>query len=215
MLLYIMRHGETNFNVAGRLQGWLQEPLNEKGRDLARVTGEGLRDIRFDLCISSPLVRAYETAQIVLQNSGNEQTKIVCDDRIKEISFGEWEGLSCTKEKFELPCDDFDRFFREPFAMEPFPGGENVEMLCERTGQFYQELIHRKELQAQTILISTHGCAMRALLHQVYEDKDNFWHTHVPFNCAVNLVEVKNGQSTLLMDDQIYYDETHCIARYQ
>ncbi|MBR1931004.1 MAG: histidine phosphatase family protein [Lachnospiraceae bacterium] len=215
MLLYIMRHGETDYNVAGRLQGWLEEPLNEKGRELARVTGAGLRDVHFELCITSPLARAYETAKIVLRSSQNEAATLITDDRLKEISFGAWEGLCCTKANFELPCDHFEEFFTAPFDMEPFPGGENVKMVCERTAEFYRELIQKEEWADKTILISTHGCAMRALLNQVYEDKNNFWHTHVPFNCAVNIVEVKNGIATLLEEDKIYYDDALCIERYK
>ena len=60
-----MRHGETNGNLRGVIQGWTDEPLNDKGRKLAKITAQALRDIKFDVVISSPLQRAYETAQII------------------------------------------------------------------------------------------------------------------------------------------------------
>ena len=60
--IYIVRHGETNGNLRGALQGWMDELLNEKGRELAIITARALSDIKFDVAISSPLSRAYETA---------------------------------------------------------------------------------------------------------------------------------------------------------
>ncbi|MBQ4323682.1 MAG: histidine phosphatase family protein, partial [Clostridia bacterium] len=72
MLIYIIRHGETDLNVKGVLQGWVDEPLNESGMRLARITGKKMESVRFDGCFSSPLKRAAETARIVLEASGND-----------------------------------------------------------------------------------------------------------------------------------------------
>lgn len=66
MKLYIIRHGETAWNVEGRLQGQTDTELNENGVRLAKVTAEGLKNIPFDLGISSPLRRAKHTAELVL-----------------------------------------------------------------------------------------------------------------------------------------------------
>ncbi len=64
MRLYIMRHGETSWNALKKIQGIADIPLNEKGRALAKVTGEALKEIKFDLVITSPLCRAKETCQV-------------------------------------------------------------------------------------------------------------------------------------------------------
>ena len=74
MLIYIVRHGETNANVNGYLQGWSNDPLNENGRKLAVITGRGMRDIKFDCCISSPLIRTRETAEIILKSALKKRT---------------------------------------------------------------------------------------------------------------------------------------------
>ena len=66
MLLYIVRHGETDWNKAGKVQGRTDIPLNERGRYLAEATAEGMKDVRIDFCYTSPLIRAKETAQIIL-----------------------------------------------------------------------------------------------------------------------------------------------------
>ena len=74
-----------------KVQGTADISLNERGRELARVTGEALKEVPFDLAISSPLKRALETARLVL---GDREVPIYTDRRIQEISFGEMEGTS-------------------------------------------------------------------------------------------------------------------------
>ncbi len=76
MLIYVVRHGETNANTEGYLQGQSDDSLNENGRRLAVVTGRAMQGIRFDACISSPLSRASETAEIILRESGNGDVTI-------------------------------------------------------------------------------------------------------------------------------------------
>ena len=91
MKIYLMRHGETEWNVARRFQGTTDIPLNENGRRLAGLTARALKDVPFDAAFSSPLARAYETAQIML---GDRQVEILKDPRLIELSFGEYEGIT-------------------------------------------------------------------------------------------------------------------------
>ena len=205
MNIYIIRHGETNLNIDGVLQGWLDEPLNENGRYLATVTGREMQKLRFDYCISSPLIRAKETAEIILRESQND-IPIIYDDRIREISFGMREGTKLSKNEAQL-------FFTKPFAFGSFPDGESVSDVCERTQDFLKELINRDD--EKTYLISTHGCAVRAMLNMFYEDPTDYWHGHVPYNCVVNVVEVKDGKAELIVEDKIYYDQKYCIDHYR
>lgn len=211
MLLYIIRHGETQWNVEGRLQGQSETHLNENGIRLAKVTAEGLRDVPFDLGITSPLERARMTAQIIL---GDRNVPLYEDDRIQELSFGSWEGLGCRKENYQIPSEHFDDFYKDPLHFQPAEDGETIMHLCERTREFYQELIRREEYQDKTILIASHGCATRAILQNVYTDHSDFWHGGVPLNCAVNIVEVRDGKSRLLEEDKVYYGKEDCVNFY-
>lgn len=206
MLIYIIRHGETDLNVKGVLQGWVDEPLNESGMRLARITGKKMESVRFDGCFSSPLKRAADTARIVLEASEND-LPIQFDDRLREISFGEAEGR-----RRSTLGEQGRRFFEEPFRYEPFPGGESIEQVCARTQGFLKELLMRDD--GKTYLLSTHGCALRAMLNYLYEDPSDFWHMHVPYNCAVSIVEGRNGQGRLVGDDVIYYDRSRIVDRY-
>ena len=203
MVLYFIRHGETSWNVEGKMQGQTDIPLNENGIRLAEETAEGMKEIPFDLCITSPLSRARQTAEIVL---GGRKVPIIEDARIEELSFGNWEGIGCRPENYAVPTpiEEFQKFYTEPFAFVPGEGGETILQLCMRTKEFWDEKISDPDLADKTILIASHGCAVRALLQNVDPDPENFWRGSVPPNCCVNLVEVKNGKTTLLEEDKVY-----------
>lgn len=212
MKIYFMRHGETDWNVQVRLQGSADVPLNENGRKLAKVTGEALKDVKFDVAFSSPLSRAVETAKLVL---GEQEVPVVTDDRIIEISFGEWEGRHSKKEFNEIPQEMLSNFFKAPEKYTAPPKGETFAQVLARTKDFYEELIQKKEYENSNILISSHGAAVRALLQNVYRD-GNFWQSGVPQNCAITIVELRDGKVVSVDPDRIYYnlDETPTANSY-
>ncbi|MBE6726968.1 MAG: histidine phosphatase family protein [Ruminococcaceae bacterium] len=205
MRIYIVRHGETDGNTEGYFQGWTDDPLNEKGRELAAVTGRALSGIRFDRCISSPLSRARETAEILLRESGNGGVPIELDDRAKEAHLGDWEHKKFRAGACELDSGKVALFFENPFLLGGFPGGETVRDVCRRTQSLLTELLRDPENDGATVLVTTHGFATRAMLNALYDDPDDFWHGHVPYNCAVNVVEGKDGIGRLVEDDRIFY----------
>lgn len=211
MRLYIIRHGETLWNTEGRLQGRADVDLNENGIRLAKVTAEGMKDIPFDLAITSPLIRAKRTAQIVL---GNRNIPLLEDERIAEISFGEWEGLCCKKNNYEIPSQDFPEFFKNPFVYPMPEHGETIESVIKRTGEFYQDITSNPEYQNKTILIAAHGCSSRGIVYSLYEDKDDYWRGNVPPNCGVTIIDVRDGKSTFVEIDKIYYDPKEIKDNY-
>ena len=211
MRLYVIRHGETSWNVARRLQGHAGADLDEKGVRLAEETARALACVPFDLCISSPLIRALHTARIIV---GKRPIPILEDPRIMEISFGQWEGLCIAPDHYEIPGDGFAKFHTDPFGYVAPPGGETIGDVCRRTGEFLREVIHTREYEDKTLLISTHGCALRGLLNSVYEDPKDFWHGGVAMNCAVSIVDVKEGKPHLIQSDKIYYDASECVNYY-
>ena len=118
------------------------------------------------------------------------------DDRIREISFGVWEGQDSTL----LPQEMLDNFFHHPEKYQPPQGGEGTVSHPGEDQGFLKDITSREELQEKTVLIASHGCCIRALLHNVYEDAglENYWHGSVPPNCCVNVVEVRDGKAVLL-----------------
>ena len=129
-----------------------------------KITGEKLKDVHFDLAIASPLKRAYETAGLVL---GDRNIPILTDERIEEISFGEWEGLCCRRENYQIPSKDFKQFFTDPFGYKPPKDGESIQQMIDRCGAFYEDLIHNPDYRNKTILIAAHGCSTRAFLYYI------------------------------------------------
>lgn len=98
-MIYLTRHGQTLFNVEGRLQGKLDSPLSDEGRRQARAQGRMLRRLTEGKGISSiacsPLGRARDTAGIIAEEMGIGE--IATDDRLMEVSFGEWDGLTAAE----------------------------------------------------------------------------------------------------------------------
>lgn len=204
MKLYIIRHGETPWNTQLRLQGQTDIPLNENGRALARETAAAMREVPFDLAFTSPLARARETAEILLRG---REVPLKEEERIREISFGPLEGEHLTREERENPGSRFYRFFHEPENYVPPEGGESLQALCARAGDFLNELKTKTEWADRTILVSTHGAASRALLlHITHGALCDFWAGGVPKNCAVTIAELKDGEWVVREKDAVYYD---------
>src|SRR6266851_890326 len=87
--IYLIRHGETDWNRDRRIQGQSDTPLNDVGRAQARLLGLKLLDVRFELAYSSDLSRAIETAELILEP---RPIAIATDVGLRERAFGEWEG---------------------------------------------------------------------------------------------------------------------------
>ena len=203
MILYLVRHGETDWNRVRRLQGWTDVPLNEKGRELAFKTAEGLRDVKFDLCISSPLSRAYETGKIIL---GERNVPIITDDRLKEINVGDYDGKFCKPGNYQVPKEEFDDFYNNPWGMKRMPNGENITDVAKRGTEFLNDILNRPELQDKTILIATHACILRGILNSLYDDPNDFWQHKLPDNCSVTALEKVGEKISFIFKDRIYYD---------
>ena len=203
MILYLIRHGETDFNKQRRIQGQSDIPLNAYGRELAIKTGEGLKNVKFDLVFTSPLIRAQETARLVI---GERNIPFIEEPRIQEIAFGEYEGLCCSEEGYNIPDIHFLNFFDDPANYQTPPKGESFQQVIERTGNFLEELTHRKEYADKTILVSTHGCALKAILANVYQTTiDQFWGEGVHKNCAVTILREQNEKIEIIEEGRVFY----------
>lgn len=201
MLLYILRHGITQWNKLKKVQGAMDIPLAPEGIELARRTGEALKDVHFDICFTSPLTRAKQTAQYVL---GNRIIPVIEDKRIQEIDFGVLEGTQFKNAEGKIISREMEIFFTDPLKFKRPENGEDISDILKRTGDFWKEKTMDPALADKTALISSHGCAVRALLQNIYQDHEHFWHGCVPPNCSINLVEVKNGKVRLLEEDKVY-----------
>lgn len=204
MKLYVVRHGETDWNKLRKVQGHSDIPLNEYGRLLARQTADGMKDIQFDLAFTSPLVRARETAEIILRG---RDIPIYDEPRIQEMGFGVCEGMCCRGENRDPGSDEFNKLFTDTANYKVPKGGESIEQLEERIQDFLDELCSSKELRDKTILVATHGAALTAMLNCINGQKDaaQFWGKGVPRNCSVTEVHIENGKAEITEEGRIYY----------
>lgn len=161
-MLYIMRHGQTDWNERRKLQGRTDIPLNEEGRRMAERAGEEYRDIPLDLCFTSPLIRARETAEIVLRGRG---IPLIPDERLMEMGFGEYEGIESS---FDIPDCPINVLFQKPEAYTHSVGGsETFEELFARTGAFLREKVDPLMEQGKNVLIVGHGAMNLSIISQI------------------------------------------------
>ena len=200
MRLYIMRHGETDWNIQKRLQGRSDTELNANGIELAEVTSAALKDVLFDAIYSSPLKRAYKTAEIV---RGERSIPINTDERLLEISFGECEGHSVDM----LPAC-FSDFFEAPEKYTPTGGGERFADVIARAGDFIENIVVPKSNEIDSMLVVAHGAMNNALaLHLLHREIKDYWAGVFPRNCSVSVYEVDGYDYRLIEYGKIYYGE--------
>lgn len=203
MKLYLVRHGITDWNSRKKIQGQVDIPLNEKGKELARKTAEGLRDTSFELCYSSPLCRAKETARLILKG---RNTMILDDPRIMEMAFGEYEGKCCSADGWELP-EEFHNFFDHPDLYRAPKGGEDFMDVRVRTGEFLKDMCGKAKTIQGNVLVVTHGAALAGILSNIRGTSlADYWGVGVHRNCAVTQVEIENGIPRILSENVIYYE---------
>jgi broad specificity phosphatase PhoE len=157
--LYFIRHGETDWNAEARLQGQRDIPLNDFGRVQAEEAGRRLRGLvpSFeDLAyVASPLSRTRETMELMRDSIGLHRTSYRTEDRLRELSFGVWEGLTWKEVRQRDPrgakARDIDKWGFVP------PNGESYGMLADRVAPFLDEITR------DTVVVS-HGGVARVLL---------------------------------------------------
>ncbi|MFT0859363.1 histidine phosphatase family protein [Ancylobacter sp. G4_0304] len=158
--IFLVRHGETDWNLAGRLQGGQDIPLNDLGReqaaDTARVIDRLSRGALPSVYVASPLSRAAQTMQILRAELGLPPDDFRREPRLKEINFGRWEGHSWPELRRRDPATLALRD-ADPWNYVP-PGGESYVMLCERVKAALAAL-------DQDAVVVSHGGVVRAILH--------------------------------------------------
>ncbi|MCR5687342.1 MAG: histidine phosphatase family protein [Lachnospiraceae bacterium] len=158
-MLYIMRHGSTDWNEEHKLQGRTDIPLNARGRKMAEDAASRFRDVNIDICYCSPLKRAEETARIFLEG---RNVPIITDERLAEMGFGICEG-----EKYMIPGTDgpIKALFEEPDEYKvPVPGGESFKELFDRTGSFLDEIAVPLSDSGKDVLIVGHGAMNTSII---------------------------------------------------
>lgn len=196
--LYLTRHGETEWNLEGRVQGSKDSKLTEKGIIQATKLNKYLEEINIDIVYSSSSGRAYNTAKIV---AGDRDTKVIKLDGLKEMNLGIWEGKS-----FDVICEDYkemhETFWNKPHLLKEFPG-ETFDEFRERVVGTVLQII--EDNKGKDILIVAHALVLKFLM-SYFEKRplERLFNEPFMYSTCLNEVEVEGNDYRI-----IRYAQTH------
>lgn len=173
--LYLFRHGQTDWNAEGRIQGHLNVPLNDRGREQARCLIRPARRIELEAILSSDLVRASETARIVAEPLG---IPVFEDSGLREVHFGKLQGLS--REEIQA---QFGEVFSHRLRHEPLSDAD-IELIDSETGEQVVErslgaIVRFLESQPfERIGVASHGGVLRRLIQHSF--RGNYFPPPIP-----------------------------------
>lgn len=179
MKIYLIRHGETEWNVKKVMQGSVDIPLNYNGKEQAEIMSEKLVDKKIDIIISSTLIRARETAEIIAEKL---QLYVSFDDRIIERNYGEFEG----KSKLLIDYESFWSFSKNL----NYINAENINVAYNRVKSFFEDAI--KKNKGKNILVVIHAgiCKLAECYFNGYFNNGELA-SYVPNNCEIIEYDIK------------------------
>ena len=157
-IMYAVRHGETEWNRAGKMQGWHDSPLTDLGLLQAKATAEGMAGRGVEIIYTSDLKRAIDTANIIAEKIGVE---VITDPRLRERNMGDMEGLT-----HEMYGQIAPHLLKKYLMFEPewsIPGGESLVQRTERCVYAAKDICQNHP--GQTILIVGHGGVLSSFFH--------------------------------------------------
>jgi len=155
--LLLIRHGKTDWNAQHRYQGQIDVPLNHAGCRQAAALARRLQDEDLSAIYTSDLQRARQTAQEIATPHG---LSVWTEPRLREMSFGDWEGLTYAQIQARGP-EKMARWFADPVRVPP-PGGETLTRLAERVRAALDDIV--RACANQTVALVSHGGTVRILL---------------------------------------------------
>lgn len=194
MKIYITRHGETEWNKEGRMQGWKNSNLTEDGIKNAKKLGERLKHVDFDCIYCSPLGRAVDTAKYIRQD---KDTKIVLIDSLKEMGFGKWEGMEQDTINELYPIEYFN-FWNKPHLYSPIEG-ESFDELFERIKDVLNQIISNSSLE--NVLIVSHAVAIKAIYAIIKNyPLEELWKPPFLQGTSLTIIEVEDNETNIILE---------------
>jgi len=205
LTLYIIRHGETDWNKEDRIQGRLNSHLTEKGRHNARVLGERLKDIDFAEVITSPSGRTIETTELIVKD---RDVLVQTNEMIMEMDMGPWQGLMKSEIR-ERYSDAYECFMNSPQLYQN-EDAESFIDIYKRAEDFLHELKSSK--QTGNLLIITHGLFIKALFLTIkgIEIKD-FWTEPTVEGTSLSIVKIDEEEMKLTLEGDMSHAQVDIL----
>ena len=195
MKIYLIRHGETDWNLRGMFYGWTDCDINETGIAQAEHLRDFFNTIKYDGIYASDLLRAVHTAEIITENRTLEIQKNPC---FRELFFGDWEDKEGTYIR-EHHGDELKRWMQE-WQTSALPGGEAFEEFYKRVTEGLLEVI--AENKGRDIVIVSHNGPMSAMLcYLTGAGPDSFWRFFSEQGCY---------SSVLISEEKITIEKINC-----
>ena len=160
MKLIVTRHSSTIWNQEGKLQGWQNSPLTTQGRQDAYLLKQELKNYSIDAIYSSPLGRAKETAEILF-----DPKCINYDDRLKEMNFGDYEGLPLSDLLYKENYQDYVDLWNQPSENARLPNGESYQEVKQRFLSFLNDIYQKHS--NDTVFLTIHGMLF-IIIHGIF-----------------------------------------------
>ena len=192
---YIVRHGQTNWNILGKTQGHGNSDLTPKGENQALELSNAIKEYPIDYIYSSDLGRAVQTAEIIGSTIGVD---VIQTPSLREMGFGDWEGLLIEEIKKDH-AKTYETWRNQPHLVN-IPNGETLHIIKDRVDAFIKEL--NEKYDNKHILLVSHSVTVRVMLlsflnsgvENIYRIKQD--------NTALNIVEYRDyGPVVIKMND--------------
>ncbi|WP_336046721.1 histidine phosphatase family protein [Solibacillus ferritrahens] len=195
--LYLVRHGQTEWNIQKRMQGWKDSALTEQGVNNAIALGKRLEGVEFVAAYSSTSERTIETAKLII---GERNLPISTNENLREMYLGEWEGKTHEEIKVSYP-EQYKNFGKKPALYEP-AGGETFEQLTNRAINVLNYII--SEHESGNILVITHSVILKSLLmHAKGRNITDLLAPPFIHDTSLSIMEIKNGEYCILSEGDI------------
>jgi len=193
--LYLIRHGQSEWNILSKVQGQKDARLTDLGREQAKKIGKRLIDEDIDIIYSSDLSRALETAEII---SSIINKPVIESREIREINFGLWEGLTL-EEIQDKYAEEYLIWMKSPDKLT-LEGAETLESLKNRVMPFVDKII--TENKNKNIAIVSHSASLKIIILNLLGIGNGFYKNISLRNVSLSIVECRkyNNVLTLLND---------------
>lgn len=195
--LYITRHGETEWNIQHRMQGWKNSNLTERGIANAKALGKSLKSVDFTRIYCSPLDRTKHTTELILDGKAVE---VIYDENLREIHLGELEGLN--PEEVAAIYPDFKTHFWQTPNLYKAKSGEDFYNVRERVIKALEGII--RDNPEGNVLIVTHGVVLKTI-HAYFKNlpMERLWDPPYIYDTSLTIVEIESGNYNVVLEGDI------------